>query len=66
MGNSGVKQLALALSGLACCVSAFPTALDKAASACAAFNSSSFVINQFQLYPENAKFDSQRCVVYFG
>lgn len=34
--------------------------------ACPAFNSGTFVINAFQLYPENAKFDPIRCRVYFG
>lgn len=29
-------------------------------------NSSTFVIDEFQLYPENAKFDFNRCLVYFG
>lgn len=45
---------------------ALSTAGSKRSSNCSAFNSSSFVINQFQLYPENAKFDPVRCLVYFG
>ncbi|KAJ7314208.1 hypothetical protein DFH08DRAFT_917901 [Mycena albidolilacea] len=40
--------------------------LPGTGSTCPPFNSSTFVINQFQLYPENGKFDFQRCVVYFG
>lgn len=35
-------------------------------SACPSLNSSTFVVNAFQLYPENAKFDPVRCLVYFG
>lgn len=38
----------------------------KSAQSCPSMNSSTFVIDEFQLYPENAKFDFNRCLVYFG
>ncbi|KAI3396716.1 hypothetical protein diail_11743 [Diaporthe ilicicola] len=38
----------------------------KGISNCPSFNSSTFVIDEFQLYPENGKFDQSRCLVYFG
>lgn len=42
------------------------TTEKRCSNSCAAFDSSTFVIDQFQLYPENAKFDPVRCLVYFG
>ncbi|KAJ6456704.1 hypothetical protein C8R45DRAFT_844677 [Mycena sanguinolenta] len=71
MRNSAAKSLALTLGGLAGLASALPATITAGnattqGSSCPPFNSSTFVINQFQLYPENAKFDFQRCVVYFG
>lgn len=38
----------------------------KSTQSCPSMNSSTFVIDEFQLYPENAKFDFNRCLVYFG
>jgi len=35
------------------------------AAECAPF-SGNFTISQYQLYPENADWDSQRCVLYLG
>lgn len=53
------------LSGLA---QAVPSSQHrpKSTKTCPSFNSSTFVIDEFQLYPENAKFDFNRCLVYFG
>lgn len=70
MPNSSAKALALTLGGLLGLASALPATIAARnatqSSSCPAFNTSTFVIESFQLYPENAKFDFQRCVVYFG
>lgn len=33
---------------------------------CPPFRKGTFSINQFQLYPENADWDTKRCIVYYG
>lgn len=33
---------------------------------CPPLNRGTFVINQYQLYPENADWDEDRCLVWFG
>jgi hypothetical protein len=33
---------------------------------CPQVNRGSFIINQYQLYPENADWDEDSCLVYFG
>ena len=33
---------------------------------CAPFTKGTFNVSQYQLYPENADWDTKRCVVYFG
>lgn len=38
----------------------------KPAIACPPFNKGSFTIQQYQLYPENADWDVNNCIVYFG
>lgn len=66
---SRVGSVALAgLAGLAGLAEAVPAEQHrpKGTNGCPAMNSSTFVIDEFQLYPENAKFDFNRCLVYFG
>lgn len=67
--TSKVGTVALAglagLSGLAQAVP-YDQHHPKGTTGCPSLNSSTFVIDEFQLYPENAKFDSNRCLVYFG
>ncbi|KAJ4424374.1 hypothetical protein N0V82_000893 [Gnomoniopsis sp. IMI 355080] len=58
----GISALGLsALVALAGVAESLPTS-----STCPAFNNGTFVVDAFQLYPENAKFDPVRCRVYFG
>ncbi|KAH8770863.1 hypothetical protein F5883DRAFT_666311 [Diaporthe sp. PMI_573] len=62
-------SIALAgLAGLAGLAQAVPCEQHrpKGTNGCPALNSSTFVLDEFQLYPENAKFDFNRCLVYFG
>jgi hypothetical protein len=62
-------SIALAgLAGLAGLAQAVPCEQhrQKGTNGCPALNSSTFVLDEFQLYPENAKFDFNRCLVYFG
>jgi len=33
---------------------------------CPPFNGGNFTINQYQLYPENADFDTRQCLLYIG
>jgi hypothetical protein len=33
---------------------------------CPAFTNGTITVNQFQLYPENADWDTKNCLVYFG
>ncbi len=41
-------------------------ALPRRSSSCPPFNNGTFTIDQFQLYPENADWDTKSCLVYFG
>lgn len=71
MGSFALKAIKFALLCLSSLnvVSSSPdliTARNNTSSGCPAFDNGTFVINQFQLYPENAKFDPVRCLVYFG
>ncbi|KAK2598532.1 hypothetical protein N8I77_011939 [Diaporthe amygdali] len=66
---SKVGTVALAgLAGFAGLAQAVPSSQHhpKSSQSCPSLNSSTFVIDEFQLYPENAKFDFNRCLVYFG
>ncbi|KAL0934720.1 uncharacterized protein CTRU02_209311 [Colletotrichum truncatum] len=38
----------------------------KSARTCPAFTKGSFTVQQFQLYPENADWDVDNCIIYFG
>ncbi len=49
---------------LALGIAASPT--HHHSSECPSLNRGTFVIDQYQLYPENADWDAQACVVYFG
>lgn len=67
MTVTSVGRLGLMLAGtaaLAGFTSAVPT--DVTTQRRAPFEKGSFVIDKFQLYPENAKWDPVRRVVYFG
>ncbi len=35
-------------------------------STCPPFNNGTFIIDQYQLYPENADWDTKKCLLYFG
>lgn len=66
---SRAGSVALAgLAGLVGLAQAVPSGQHRPKSTqnCPSLNSSTFVIDEFQLYPENAKFDFNRCLVYFG
>lgn len=67
VSRSGSVVLA-GLASLAGLVQAVPydQHRPKSTQSCPSLNSSTFVIGEFQLYPENAKFDFNRCLVYFG
>ncbi|GAB1317804.1 hypothetical protein MFIFM68171_08014 [Madurella fahalii] len=43
-----------------------PRRSDNDGTSCPPFNKGDFTIHQYQLYPENAFWDSQNCVVYFS
>lgn len=65
MRATGVGISALGLSALAAWAGVAES-LPTSNEACPAFENGTFVVDAFQLYPENAKFDPVRCRVYFG
>lgn len=58
------------LAGLVFALTALLThvqaALRPSKKACPPFTNGSFAIQQYQLYPENADWDVNNCIVYFG
>jgi len=63
-----MKTLSLAVALAAAAVGGVQgRALDRRATPkCPEFTKSTFVVEQYQLYPENGDWDAKNCLVYFG